>query len=243
MPYVRRKSRKRRRAPRKYTRRKRKASVKTVRAIVKRALRPMQKVVRLYQHYTWGQLISPVVIQNVSKINTAEQVFDTEPDDLHANQCKLLKKEMKIVITADTEKDYCGISIYVVSLKNSVADADFDALTGVLNLTSGKHYKSGQGLTFVNPHYFNIMFRRDISFSNLSATNTSTGAFSGSTRTYSKILRLNHLIRNPVGNWHALNHPNKPSQNIYVLAFNNNSGLDLESPYIYINVLDTFVTS
>lgn len=207
---------------------------KTVNALVK-ASKSTGKVIRLAT-YTSGLPVSANFNQfPICPIQSADRIFGTGSNDLHSNHSKWIKSHIQLQISAEAEKQWTGLTVFLVSLKNSIPDTKFNGSTGALSLTANQDYYMTQGMTYLNKDNFNIHYYKQFQFNSDSDTGKTTF-------TKSFTLRPNCKIVNPNGDWSALEYPQKPTQNYYVLIFNNNSLVDLESPYYKMNVVNTFIS-
>ena len=108
--------------------------------------------------------------------------------------------------------------------------------------TAGTTHYATAGYTMVNKKMFKIHYFKTFSLTNFaSALGTSSAGGKAFKEGYIK-LRMNNLIRNPAGNWRALNSALDPSKQYYMLVFNDNNSADTESPTLTYNAIHTFKT-
>lgn len=230
-----------RRSGAKYLKRKRRKPTKTqeltktVNQLVKASKQTM-KVSRTAT-YTTGLPISANFNQfNLNPINSSDLIFGTGSNDLHSNWAIWKKSNVQLQISAESEDEWTGLTVFLVSLKNRIPDSKFSGSTGALSLTANSDYYLTQGMCYLNKDIFNIHYYKQFQF------NKAAGQTDKQTFTRSFTIRPNCKIVNPNGDWHALDYAQKPSHNYYVLIFNNNSLADAENPWYKMNVVNTFVS-
>lgn len=219
-------------------RKRRKTLKKTIRAVVRKAIKPTQTVIRKTHHSIPVQLGSNFRPFNLSIIAGTTNIFGTTSDDLLRNQAKWIKMNLDFTVRAGDEDEGSDLTVYLVSLKNDVKDSVYDTGTGVLNLTLGEDYAINNGAAFVNPRTFKIHKRWSILFP---PTNASTNWPMSRHKRKFITMRPNAMIKNERGNWADLPAPQKLSHNYFLLAFNNNSLLDSESPTLELHCLNTYI--
>lgn len=141
----------------------------------------------------------------------------------------------------DNEADRIFYTAFVVSLKDDANDATtFDPATGALTLAADVHYVNlaVQGKVMLNTKFFNIH-----SYKRFTMGGRAGDQSTPETKDLSfKVVPKQKLVVNPRGNVFAnaaFTHPKDPSQNYYLLLFNDDSGADLQSNKIYVNSLAT----
>lgn len=145
--------------------------------------------------------------------------------------------DMRLV--QDNEADRIFYTVFLVSLKDQAADATtFDPATGSLQLSDNIHYQtlSTNGRVLLNTKFFNIhnmkRFTMGGRVNDQSTPETKDLSF--------KILPKQKLIVNPRGNVlqnSAFAFPKDPSQNYYMLVFNDDLGTDLQTNKMYVGGL------
>jgi len=159
------------------------------------------------------------------------------------NKAYLQYKEVFVSIRQASEPNLVRMSLFLVSLKDQGATATvMDPATRQLTLTPSADWVGGNGSeqVIINPKIFTTH-----------AVRRFTMGFEGSAGpeadTYSQkrfrfiIKPKQQLIENPVGNvfnTSTFPSPTDPSQNYFLIIFNDNSALDLESPKCDIVVYD-----
>lgn len=216
---------------------------KTVKAIVRREIKPTQTVLRL---------LTPVTPQNInldfralhlnpislSQWPNNRLIFGTGADDTYRNQAKHVSMYADIVLRAGSENEGTNITLYIVSPKNDCKDTVFNSANGGLILVDNEDYTVTNGQAFVNPGTFNIHMRKKILFP------PRTDDADPSRTLYRRFhwkMRPNHMIKNERGNFMHLAVPPRPSHNYYLLAFNDNSFVDAEFPTMEMNVMNTYI--
>jgi len=216
----------------------RKTLKKTINAVVRKAIKPTQTIVRKAHFVTATNLISNYAYFNLSPIAGATNVFGTGANDLHRNQAKHIKLQCDFTVRAGTEDEGANITVYLVSLRNDCKDALYDTSSGLLAPIVNEDYQIANGAAFVNPRSFHIHRKWEILFpARSSAVDPRFNLY----KRRSFTIRPNCLIKNERGDWSSLTLPQKPSHNYFLLAFNDNSGLDNEYPTLEFNCLNTYV--
>lgn len=212
-----------------------------------RAVRKIQRDVRVKaQRLNLGYLADFTLgSNNYEAINLTayaayDPIFGTEADDLQNNSCRHVSTGVDVLVDVNNEYDNVNYTCFVVSLRDE-ASTLINYSTSALSLTNGTHYTIRSGLTMLNKKYFNIHKIKRFTTGNY-GLNPSTGASAagpvGLKRWYFKI-RPNMIVKNPAGNWKSLGCPRDPSQNYYLLFFNDNSILDAQNPRVQANIVST----
>jgi len=134
-----------------------------------------------------------------------------------------------------TETSTIDYTIMLVSLRDEGQNV-FNVSTGALSLVSTRDYTNSNlpyAMTRVNPKMFKIHRVKRITQSNMGLGLQSATAASGTMKPiirWTWKLNPRSEIINPIGNWTALGCNRDPSKNYFIIAFNNNSGLDAEYP-------------
>lgn len=203
------------------------------------------KVQRLNLHANYEFTVSEgaALFNAVPLCNYASQnlLFGTAADDLTNNSVRHISTSIDCLVEANTEPDNINFTVFIVSLKDEAASL-LDLSNGyITGLTNGLHYVKNDGLVMVNPKYFHIHKAKRFTTGNFTAALTSGAAVGakGLCRFFWK-QRIMKTVKNPAGNWRDLVSPRDPSQNYYMIFFNNNSALDLENPQVQMNVVSTF---
>lgn len=211
-----------------------------------------------FNQYGSGGAIIPYNYYNLSDFNSmsAFPIFGTGGNDLEGNQIKHLSMGMHIECNLEniggvSEEGTIQFSCFIVSLKDEANNGVlFNANTGQLLLNPGTDYVynlvggGAGGMVMLNKKKFNIHKRKYFTLSNHETALSSPSAqtqYGTNHRWYWK-QRVNKVIRNPAGDWSALHSALDPSKNYYLLIFNDNATIDLESPQIQYNIVHTFQT-
>jgi len=232
-----------RKRTRKYSKRryKRRGTLKkTIKAVVRKAIKPVQSVIRLQQAKADQTITASVNYFNLSLISGMTAIFNTLPTDVDPRSAKHVKLNLDVLIEAATENDGCTITAYIVSIKANTPDNFFDANTGALQLgPNGTTFSEQAGMAYVNPEYFNIHMRKRMYFAPRPVgEDQSIGT---NFRRFTWNFKPNMMIRNNAGRFDSLVCPQKPTQNYYLMVFNNNSGQDFEWPTVTYHVLNTYI--
>lgn len=227
----------RRRVKRRYSRSK--ATKKQVRTMIRRALKPHTRMIRLVNSRISSGLDQVLSYYNLSLISTASKVFYTQPEDVQPRVAKHVKMNLDVLVETGTENDGVTITVYILSAKNNTPDDFFDGGSGGLVWgAAGTSYQTVEGQAFINPEYFNIHYRKTLFFPPHAPGDTAQAKLS---RRFTFNMRPNKLIRNNTGSFEDLVCPQKPSDNYWLVFFNNNVSADLEFPYATFNCLNTYV--
>jgi len=200
---------------------------------------------------------SPYTIQKLCKFSDDTAIFGTDPNDLLGS--KVLLKSMTLKINVDlenlseTEEETTRVEMFIVSLKDNANDI-FNPSNGDIALTSNIHYWQfgptgvvNGGYAYLNKKYFNIHHHKRFQLTNYGASMANSGAQNenGSNWHYDCKLKMNHVISANMSNvadqsWKTLVCPRDPSQNYYIIWFNDNLTVDGESPRVNNLVLRKF---
>lgn len=140
-------------------------------------------------------------------------------------------------------------TLAMVSLKKK-AHGLYDETTGALTITDGPHYRKVGGMVMLNKQLFNIHYYKRFTMGNNNIALTTINGVGDTTRTcfndYVKI-KPRKFITNPgvigaSGDIDTLNCDLDPTGQYYFLIFNNNSGVDFESPSIDFNQISKFIS-
>jgi hypothetical protein len=186
-------------------------------------------VVQPYYQYHLNQLMS-----------TWSPIFGSNGLDISAvDKAYINSYKLDVRLSQDNEADRIYYSAFIVSLKDQGADSTtFDPATGALLLSDGVQFQSfgNFGRVMVNPKFFNIHAYKRFTMGGRSGDQSAP-----ETRDLSfKIVPKNKLIVNPRGNVFqnaSFNFPKDPSQNYYLLLFNDDAAGDLQTNKIYVGGL------
>lgn len=219
-------------------------------------IKTLKKNVRVAytKHYLYGSFTSteagftfPYWAQNLCNFNTLAPCFGTNETDINGNShWKWDKMELDLIISANTEKDNMYLTCHVVSLKKdsnlySKTSGNLFTLTNVVNYINNGI--SGLSQTSINPDDFTIHYTKRIILGNNSIAGyapTGTGAGNVKNVVRKKItIYPNTVIKNPDGNVRALTCNQSEAQQYFLIIFNDNSNVDIETPLASLNVLHT----
>lgn len=160
------------------------------------------------------------------------------------NKAYLQYKEVFVSIRQAAEPNLVRMTMFLVSLKDQGATTTvFDPASRQLVLTGGSDFGGTSTISeqiILNPKIFKTHAVRRF-------TMGAEGSAGPTADTYSQkrwrfiVKPTQKLIENPVGNvfnTSTFPSPTDPSQNYFLIVFNDNSGLDLESPKVDIQVYD-----
>lgn len=190
---------------------------------------------------------SPVTIQKLCKFSDDTPIFGTDANDLEGSKVLLKSISLKLNVDlenlSETEEETIRVEMYIVSLKDNANDI-FNSTNGDITLTSNIHYWQfgptgvvNGGYTYLNKKYFNIHKHKRFQLTNYGSSLGTSGAQTenGTNWHYDCKLPINQTIVAPLSNstnmsWKSLVCPRDPSQNYYILWFNDNYILDGEFP-------------
>lgn len=219
------------------------SSVTTLAKAVTRIQRQLKRKTILlnYGQQFNKDLSQDVDIFKLSNYSAWNRIFGTSSDDEDGN--KMIHKSfgMDMYFNSSSEPNQINFSVFLVSLKDDMRGAGFSNTTGNLSLSSGFDYYATDGLTLINKKNFNIHGSRRFTLGNNGTGLGSSGAqtqYGTDRRIYMK-MSCNKTVTNSTGNWKALDCSPDPSDNLYLLVFNDNAILDAEWPKVRINIVHT----
>lgn len=199
------------------------------------------KITCLLQRQDAASVVTPVYQWHVNaRMDLWTPIFgSTAADVTNLDKCYINSYKMDVRLTQDNEPDRIYYTMFIVSLKDQAADSTtFDPATGNLTLADGIHYQTlgTNGRTLVNQKFFNIHAYKRFTMGgragDQSAPETRDLSFT--------IVPKQKLIVNPRGNCLqnvSFQFPKDPSQNYYLLLFNDDAGADLQTNKIAIGGL------
>lgn len=214
-----------------------------------RSVRTLQRAFKKDQEYlnyaqTWVNqgVSSTYTAFHLNDFSSWGRIFGTTANDDVDNT--IIWKSSGIDMKFTTGNEPANVDFTVMLLHCKDTAKALIGSTGALTLTNGDTHYTQSGLTMVNKKFFNILKIKRFSLGNngqSSATSTAQTQFGTDRRFYMKI-RPNKKITNPTGDWKNLTQSLDPSGNYYLVVFNDNSALDLESPDITMNAVHTVQT-
>lgn len=214
-----------------------------------RQVRVLQRYVKRDQQYlnyahTFAatNISSTYTVFTLNDFSAWSRIFGTTSNDDTQNGC--IWKSSGIDMKFDIGSEPANVNFTVMLLQLRDEGANLLSSGGVLTLTSGDTHYTQSGLTMVNKKYFKILATRRFSLGNNgqpASTSTAQTQFGIDRRYYMKI-RPNKMITNPSGDWKNLQRCLDPSGNYFIVAFNDNSALDLEYPQCTMNCVHTIQT-
>lgn len=242
--------------------RKMKTGSKTVKAVVKKTSKPtltkkvatLQRTVKKLNKVSYDRV--QMIMQGEADVSIVQPYYQwhlqrqmnnwtavfgsTNTDIAECNKAYINSYKVDARIVQSNEPDRIFYSMFIVSLKDQGADSTtFDPLTGQLTLADSTHYQTlgSNGRVLLNPKFFNIHAYKRFTMGGTSAT--SQGVLETKDISFT-IKPRQRLVENPRGNVFrnaSFAFPKDPSQNYYVLLFNDDSGADLQTNKIYVNGL------
>jgi len=166
-------------------------------------------------------------------------IFGSEANDGQAN--KMIHKSMGIdmYFNSQSESDAINFTVMIVSLKDNFSG--FNNVSGNISLINNLDYHTQDALAMVNKKNFNIHFVKRFTLGNNGVglgSSTAQTQFGTDRRFYTKI-RCNKSVVNAHGDWKSLGCSQDPSDNYYLLVFNDNEILDATYPRVRFNVVHT----
>jgi hypothetical protein len=165
-------------------------------------------------------------------------IFGASANDSEAN--KAIHKSMGIdmYFNSQSETDPINFTVMIVSLKD--ACNGFNAGTGALSLVENLDYHQMDALTMINKKNYNIHFLKRFTLGNNGVglgSSTAQTQYGTDRRFYAKI-SCNKTVENSRGDWRMVCSPD-PSDNYFLLVFNDNGILDATYPRLRYNVVHT----
>lgn len=214
-----------------------------------KSVRSLQRYVKKDQEYlnyaqTWASqgVSSTYTAFHLNDFSSWGRIFGTTSNDDAENG--VIWKSSGIDMKFTTGNEPANVNFTVMLLQCKDTAKSLIGSTGALTLTNGDTHYTQSGLTMVNKRFFNILKIRRFSLGNngqVASTSTAQTQFGTDRRFYMKI-SPNKKIVNPTGDWKNLTQSPDSSGNYYLVVFNDNSSLDLESPDLTMNVVHTVQT-
>jgi len=188
-------------------------------------------------------------VWNLSRLHPdstyAIPVFGKTPTEIsELNKAYLNSKDIYVSIRQASEPNLVRMSMFLVSLKDQGATTTvFDPASRQLVLTGGKEYtepSQAKEQIILNPKTFNIHAVRRFTMGYEGSAGPMADTYS-QRRFKFTIKPKQKLIENPVGNvfnTSTFASPTDPSQNYFLVIFNDNAIIDLEYPKCDITVYD-----
>ena len=171
-------------------------------------------------------------------------IFGSTTAQTTDRRVKHLSSAIDIFLNSSSEDDTIQYTMVIVSLKD-IMSTQVNFSNTYLTLTNGLHYEMINGTCVMNTEFFNIHYSKRFTLGNNGNGATGASATSGPgrwDRRFFRIQRIGTRPSAPIGSWKDMACPRDPSQNFYVILFNDNSVLDLENPGITVNCIHTFKT-
>lgn len=177
-----------------------------------------------------------VYIKPLSVYSSWTRIFGADADDESNHSAIWRKSNLDMEIDAGTERNAIDYSVYIVSLTKLGASELFTPASGglagplgITSLTNGTHFVQGsnRGMTLLNKKYFNILACKRLMTGSGGSVAYETSSLRK--RMYIKLAHnggKGHTLKNPKGDWKNQVSPLVPSQNMYILIFNNDSTVD-----------------
>ncbi len=194
----------------------------------------------------WGQQFDTELSSDFDQFKLSNYsgwnpIFGAAANDTYANSMIHKGFGLDMYLNSSTETDSIQFTVFLVSLKDDMRANGFNNSNGTLSLSSGFDYYAQNGLVLLNKKNFNIhSVKRCVLGNNGVGLGSSTAQTQyGTDRRYYMKMRVNKKITNIAGDWKALDISQDPSDNFYLLIFNDNGILDAANPRVRINVVHT----
>jgi len=209
----------------------------------------MKKDTETFNYMSDGQIN---VSGNFSTVSLCDfgnwtRIFGVAPDDENCNTIIWKSMGLDCYLThqsTNDEEENVTYTVFLVSPKDEAGGTCYNPATGNLSLTAGAHYAYRDGIVTLNKKLFTIHKVKRFTLGNFGQNlNIAAGQkqYGNDMRWYWK-LSLGRKIYAPTGNWRTLNGPTDTGKSLFMLVFNNNSGLDLEYPQLRYNGTHTIQT-
>jgi len=193
-----------------------------------------------YGYKNDNQLLSSnVEVFHLTRYVDWNPIFGATGNDDDAN--KMIHKSMGIdmYFNSQSESDQINFTVFIVSLKDTALG--FNNATGALTMVEDQDYHQVDALAMVNKKSYNIHYCKRFTLGNNGVglgSSTAQTQYGTDRRLYAKI-KCNKSVENPHGDWKQLNVSADPSDNYYLLVFNDNGLLDAQYPRVRINAVHT----
>jgi len=198
-------------------------------------------------YINYGQLFDNSLLSGdydqfkLSEYSAWSRIFGASSND---EECKkMIHKSFGIDMRfeSNSETDAINFTVFLVSLKDNMRAGAWSNTSGILGLTAGVDYYNQAGLTLLNKDNFNIHSVKRFTLGNNGVglgSSTAQTQYGTDRRFYMK-MRCNKSIVNVNGDWKALGCSQDPSDNYYLLVFNDNNILDATYPRMRATVVHT----
>ena len=205
-----------------------------------------EKVNTVSQYAAGDNLTSSYNAYNCSRIyNYCFPVFGTSGTEIsEVNKAYLNSKDIFVSIRQAGEPNLVRCSMFLVSLKDQGATSTiFDPASRQLVLSQPTDYTPSSAYAeqiLMNSKEFTVHATRRFTMGYEGSAGPAADTYS-QRRFHFKISPKQKLIENPAGNFFnnsSFSSPMDPSQNYFIVIFNDNASLDLEFPKVDITVHD-----
>lgn len=211
-----------------------------------RMLKAKQKV--SLTHAAYGQqsgtdMGDPYTATIISNFVNWDTLWPSTVTSSHQTRSKMKWKSTicDVNITLDNinnEEGEVQFTAFLISPKNARGQV---ALSGsVPTLVADQDYYSYAGKTFLNLNSWKIHSMKRFTLTGGDGADMQTGSIFKRFRL--KAYHKGRIVENPDGSWKSLSRPGEPSDDLFLVVFNNNSVGDLENPRWDYNVLHTVIT-
>jgi len=211
-----------------------------------RATRAQQSSIMLNQSGV-SNLSNPYTAFQINNFSALTPCFGTTAADYNdVNKAFWKSLSIQFRIESWDEEENIQLTCFLVSLQKNATNK-YDSASGVLTaLNSTTDYRSYDSMTMLNKKIFRIHRFKTFTIGNNGAALTTSGApmWSGTSlyQGYWKI-KPRTMVQNPSGNFIALNAALDPTQQYYIIVFNNNLTPEGENPRLSYNMLYNFTVN
>ena len=215
------------------------------------------QVQHLKANFSLGRQISQYQYTYAETVSADYGVFDivvptswtnvfADPDAIeNATRVTMSHLKFDMLFTCNTEKGPTQFSCFLVTLKPDTADQVLSiAGSGLTGLVSGAHYAKGttySGLVHLNEQFFTIrkQWRFIVTSEMLEFGGDPSKEASQSMKRIAFNFPFKRSLHSGRNSWRTALTSDRVSSSakLYLLMFNNNSALDLESPYVSVNTI------
>lgn len=242
-------------AKRKFAKRSPKSSLFYLRkqvGYIKRKMRGDRVILHTTSNVDFNKdIVSPCAQLRLTRFIDHIGCLGTDNEDLLDDKVKLLKLSSHINISLENvnnEEETTNFSVFLVSLKDN-GGSMIDPANGFLAMTSGSDYYQYSGWTFLNKDKFTIHHYKHFQLTNYGSALSASAAQNkyGTNIDFDWKTPVNSIIKPnapgagaTAGSWKSNGYQADPSQNYYLLIFNDNSSVDTEYPLVKHLTICTF---
>jgi len=193
------------------------------------------------QQFDNSNLSGDVDVFKLSEYSGWNRIFGTSSNDDECNKAVHKSFGMDLRFESNSETDAINFTVFLVTLKDNIRGGAFNTTNGTLSLTGNVDYYNQAGLVLLNKNSFTIhnMKRFTLGNNGVGLGSSTAQTQYGTDRRFYMKMRCNKTIQNVNGDWKALGCSQDPSDNYYLLVFNDNNILDATYPRMRATVVHT----